>query len=67
MERNEIQPLPHTSRGVRTFTRYTLPKGAIARLGEGYVWDIALSPDGDTDPNPFIMENANGRNRCSTD
>lgn len=26
---------------------HTLPKGSIARLGEGYVYDIALSPDGE--------------------
>ena len=28
------------------YTRWGLPEGAKARLGKGYIWEIAYSPDG---------------------
>ena len=27
------------------YNRWSLPEGAIMRLGKGYVWDVAWSPD----------------------
>jgi len=47
MGKNQKSPKHHGSHGANNLMTHTLPKGSIARLGEGYVYGIALSPDGE--------------------
>ena len=47
MEQNQKSPKRHGSHDANNLMTSTLPDGSIARLGHGYVYDIALSPDGE--------------------
>lgn len=46
MEQNHKSLKRHGSHDTNNLMTHTFPKGSIVRLGDGYVYDIALSPDG---------------------
>ena len=47
MQQNQKSPKSHVSHDANNLMMPTLPEGSITRLGHGYVYDIALSPDGE--------------------
>ena len=47
MQQNQKNSKSHVSHDTNNLMTHTLPKGSIARLGDGYVYDIALSPEGE--------------------